>query len=523
VAVDRGEPAPPQHWRRSSRLSWLPIIALSAAVLAGLIEPFAALPYRTSAGYNEGWNALWSDVALSGGVLYPAPNAAIANNYPPLSFYLVGALGRMVGDNIIAGRIVSLASIASIAWALFAWLRLTGTSRRLAAFGAAVFLAALTGYAPGYIAFDDPQLLAHAVMLGGLVLLWRGQLRVRAVALSAGMMVSAGFIKHLLLPLPLATTLWLAIHRRERLGVWLLAAAVTASVLFTASWMAFGVDFFRNLFAERDHDLPVALRETASACAHFAPMLVLTALAAAAVRSLESATERKAVELVVCYAALAAGVGIAASTGVGVNVNAYFDLLIACSLGSALGLEALASLSRSWPGAASDGRVASAAAWTTAAVLGTLVACRLPAQFSAMTRLSRHARETAEDVRVLREWGRGHAACEELALCYWAGSGFKVDVFNFGQKLEIGTVDASACDQVFGTGSIAVLQLKTRGAIGTPRLPETCNEVIRRHFTPVRESSNGEIWVRKPCAAAKPCVAGRRPRLPSDRARTSGS
>ncbi len=474
------------------------MIALSAAVLAGLIEPLAALPYRVSAGYNEGWNALWSNVALNGGVLYPPPDAAIANNYPPLSFYLIGALGRMLGDNIIAGRIVSLASLFAIAWALFAWLRLAGTSRQLAAFGGAVFLAALTSYAPGYIAFDDPQLLAHAVMLGGLVLLWRGQFSMPAVALSAVAMVSAGFIKHLLLPLPLATTLWLALHRRERLGVWLLAAAVTASALFTASGMAFGVDFFHDLFAGRDHDLPVALRETVSACAHLSPMLALTAVAAAAVRRLESANERKAAELAVCYAALAAAVGIAASTGVGVNVNAFFDLLIACSLGSALGLEALASLSHSRLGAASGGRVASAAAWTTAAILGTLVACRLPAQFSALTQLSRHARETAEDIRTLRDLGRGQAACEELALCYWAGSPFEVDVFNFGQKLQTRAVPSSACEKVFGTRSIAVLQLKTRGAIGTPRLPETCNEVIRRHFTPIRESSNGEIWVRKP-------------------------
>lgn len=408
----------------------------------------------------------------------------------------------MLGDNIIAGRIVSFASLLGIAWMLFAWLRLAGTSRQLAAFGAAAFLAALTSYAPRYIAFDDPQLLAHAVMLGGLLLLWRGQFSVRAVALSAAVMVSGGFIKDLLLPLPLATTLWIGIHRRERLGVWLLGAAVTASAWFAVSWMAFGVEFFRNLFAERSYDLPVALRETVSACAYLSPMLILTAVAAATVRRLESVAERDATRLVAGYAVLAAALGIAASMGVGVNVNAFFDLVIACSLGSALGLGALYSLTDAWPGVASWGRVASAAAWIAAAILGTLIACRLPAQISAIAQLPQRERETEEDVRILRALGRGHAACEEPALCYWAGSRFEVDMFNFGQKLETGVVPGSACEQVFGASSIAVLQLMTRAAIGTPRIPAACNQVIRRHFTPVHESSNGEILIRRLMPAA---------------------
>ncbi len=35
----------------------------------------------------------------------------------------------------------------------------------------------------------------------------------------------------------------------------------------------------------------------------------------------------------------------------------------------------------------------------------------------------------------IRRLGGGTAACEELSLCYWAGSAFKVDFFNYGQKL----------------------------------------------------------------------------------------
>ena len=43
---------------------------------------------------NEGWNAYHADTAMRGGSLYPPPDGLVANNYPPLSFYIVGALAQ---------------------------------------------------------------------------------------------------------------------------------------------------------------------------------------------------------------------------------------------------------------------------------------------------------------------------------------------------------------------------------------------------------------------------------------------
>ena len=56
------------------------------------------IPARFSLDPNEGWNALQSVRALGGGPLYPAPNGLTGNNYPPLSFYLVGYAARLSGD-----------------------------------------------------------------------------------------------------------------------------------------------------------------------------------------------------------------------------------------------------------------------------------------------------------------------------------------------------------------------------------------------------------------------------------------
>ena len=65
--------------------------------------------------YNEGWNAYWAQRAELGQPIYPPHDATLFNNYPPLSFLLVGALGRLGLDVWIAGRIVAWLSFAGCA------------------------------------------------------------------------------------------------------------------------------------------------------------------------------------------------------------------------------------------------------------------------------------------------------------------------------------------------------------------------------------------------------------------------
>src|SRR5439155_20326880 len=57
---------------------------------------------------NEGWNAYFADAAMGKMPLYPSADQLITNNYPPLSFYIVGLVGRFVGDPVLAGRLLSL-------------------------------------------------------------------------------------------------------------------------------------------------------------------------------------------------------------------------------------------------------------------------------------------------------------------------------------------------------------------------------------------------------------------------------
>jgi hypothetical protein len=99
----------------------LGIAFLVLVVAAQLLWPLVHLPFRSSAMYNKGWNAVHAARAMSGQPLYPSNESFMFNNYPPLSFYIVGLAGRPMGeDAIMAGRIISLLAIlvvaANVAW-----------------------------------------------------------------------------------------------------------------------------------------------------------------------------------------------------------------------------------------------------------------------------------------------------------------------------------------------------------------------------------------------------------------------
>jgi 4-amino-4-deoxy-L-arabinose transferase-like glycosyltransferase len=153
---------------RHGRVSAVVLLCVVTVLL--LLQPLIELPQRISNDYNEGWNAYHADRALGGKILYPQYTDLIANNYPPVSFYLVGSIGRMIGDNIIAGRLVALLSLVGVAVSVAVIVHLIGGSW----FGSFIGAVFLVGYMAArhsqYVATNDPQWLGHAVMMAGWVL-----------------------------------------------------------------------------------------------------------------------------------------------------------------------------------------------------------------------------------------------------------------------------------------------------------------------------------------------------------------
>ena len=131
---------------------------------------------------NEGWNAYHADAAMRGAAqLYPPTDGLIANNYPPLSYYLMGWLGRLFGDPLYVGRALSILSTLGIGAAAAAVVRQFGGSRAGALLAGFWLVATLARFFEFYVGMNEPQLFGLAVMSAGFAWFWKRHADGRAV------------------------------------------------------------------------------------------------------------------------------------------------------------------------------------------------------------------------------------------------------------------------------------------------------------------------------------------------------
>ena len=384
----------------------LVLMGLAFAASALLLRDAFVIAAHIPLDPNEGWNAYLARAAVSGTPLYP--QGLMINNYPPLSFYIVGALGRITGDPIVAGRLVSLISFFAIAGGLIVVLRNMGATV-LASLFACLFFAAGILAASDYVAMDDPQLLGHALQLAGLSLLLQSR---RDLFFAALLMALGLFVKHNLLALPLAACFWLWTEERQDaikfagFGFGLCLLGLLAARLFL------DVDLVRALFSPRHW----ALSNFTTGAKQF-----LSWAGAALIIALILATRgprTAAARLVLIYAAVALVLGGLFVFGDGVDPNIFFDAVIALSLSTGL---TLVYLPKRWMGLA-----------TLFAAAPLALYLKLHGAPASFFYTEAFAREVPLDIGFL-EVHPGPALCEDLTLCFWAGKDDPVDVFNVSE------------------------------------------------------------------------------------------
>jgi hypothetical protein len=119
-----------------------------------------------------------------------------------------------------------------------------------------------------------------------------------------------------------------------------------------------------------------------------------------------------------------------------------------------------------------------------------------PARWQLIKQTDVREAEAVRVIEAIRTLGGGATACEELSLCYWAGSAFKVDFFNYGQKLATSALPAGNCAETFSAESIALIQLNSPRPGDRRlswRLPQECNDAIARIYSPVHTSPHERL------------------------------
>ena len=422
-------------------------LVLGGDAILAIAATIGSIPLRLPINYNEGWNAYRASDVLSGRPLYPA-GSFVANNYPPLSFYVVAWASRS-SDPIVAGRWLSLASFAAWAVLLVAVARRLGARRGDAWAGAALFATTMLLFTE-YVGIDDPEMLGHALAGLGLLALLFDPASGWRVAAAALLCVLAAFVKQTLVVVPAAIAIWLwTIDVRS---AW---RFVTIGLLVAAAGSAwcvaeFGVTAMRGLATPRAYTVARALGKAGLWSWRLAVPAAMTIAVAKRFR------RDAGIRLCAIYAAAGAVVGVVLSGGDGINANVFFDAIWAVSLGAALALTDVASR---------DAR--RRVGWLLGLAAPLLVAVLLPSSrawvpFGGWIGPRGDVSAASADIAFLTDHA-GRGLCEQLALCYWAGKPIEADLFQVRQAMLTGGSAADDLAQLVEARAFSVVQLDAGG------------------------------------------------------------
>src|SRR6266436_1170186 len=194
---------------------------MTLTLLALFVFPVRRIFADVEVTYNEGWNAYKQAMAAHAIPLYGAPRAQFTGStgYPPLSFHLIGWLGR-TGSFTAAGRWVSLISliVAGVFVALI--VRRESGSPWASLFSFLLYEIGVVILLPNRVGMNDPQLLGEALSAAGLYFYVRNPQSMRSLCASALLLCLAGFTKHNLIAFPAAIAIDSFLRSRRAFITW---------------------------------------------------------------------------------------------------------------------------------------------------------------------------------------------------------------------------------------------------------------------------------------------------------------
>lgn len=313
------------HMLRRIGTSWQ-IAILAALATYFLVWPVWRLAFPIEIDLNEGFNAYLADAAMGAGPLYPPPDTLALNNYPPLSFYVVGGLAQIFGDPLYVGRVLSLLAVVALGILIASAIRQLGGGRAGAAVGGLWFVAIMARSFSRYVGMDDPQVVGHALMMAALVWFLIRQAHGRSPVPAILAMAAAGFYKHNIVAVPVTALAWLAVNDWRRAVAPAVIGAGAAALGFAACVAIYGDAFLANFFTPRVHETMRAVYALGRA-QFILPALVLWGIWLAA------EPRSPAARFTMLFVATGFAAFVIQSAGDGVDDNAQFDLVIATAVG----------------------------------------------------------------------------------------------------------------------------------------------------------------------------------------------
>jgi hypothetical protein len=475
-----------------SALAAVPGVVFGAIAFVVVAAMACKVATRFSFNVNEGWNAYWAAAAWSGADLYPPLSGLKLDNYLPLWFYLTGALGAVVGDNIRAGRAIAAAALLLDGAVIGLIAReIIGRRKVWDWWIAGLAFVALFGiFHQDYAAADDPQVFASLFML---VALWRVIRTIDAAQPAtfwAGivlLMLGAGLIKHNIVAAPLAIALFLLLSGRWRALAWLAGFSLVAVALAGAGlYAAYGKDMFALLLLARPYNVGVAWSQSLEQFRQYGLLL-------AVIPFLALRTDAKT-RLILIYAVISLVLGVAMSGVDGVDVNVFFDLLFCLAIGIGVMSAGVAQYVRR-DDAPRGLRGAAVAGFIAIALVSPLLALASAREGITDAFVAVADDAYAEDLQYIRSMPPGPVVCRDPTLCYWAGAPFSVDLNNSRSIAFAAPALEDALVARIERCEFALIELNDdwTDAVNGP-LSDRVREAIKSHYEQERESKYGMFW-----------------------------
>lgn len=416
-------------------LLWAIALILALTALASVALPVASIGFVYERSYNEGWNAYHAARAAAGEALYGGRWHPV--NYPFLSFYLIGWLTPLFGDPLIIGRAVNVLSLGAVVGCSALIVRRLGGGALGMLLAAAGVLAFQEIQASHWIAADEPQMLAEGLMLGGLLVYLSGPIGWGRLATCALLFAAGGFVKHIIVAVPVAVTVDLALRDRRWFAAWCLCLVVAFGLLLGFNDAFAGGGVVGDVLAPRLYHWKSVVYQAKKFLIHLkTPLigsLVLLAL---------PLPPRWAV-LLRAYGAAALLAGLFFSGGDGVSTNAYLELCVAMGIIGGVAAGQCRSARERRP------VVRGLALLAMIAVAMPLIT-RVPREIVALRDAATAWRayrqqEVAFGAAVTRLRALpGLALCESLLLCFEAGKALTVDTFSARNEILTGQAGEDA-------------------------------------------------------------------------------
>lgn len=465
---------------------YLLLVLIISTTIIALITPVARLSHHIFISHNEGWMAYFSEFAISPKPLYQPLDSFILNNYPPLSFYVFGALGSLLGDTIFAGRVIALLGLLVTTVMISLIVKRFAGSNYLSITAGILFVGYMGLHHTDYVAMSDPQWLAHGLMMSGLALfLYKKENRLLFFC-SMLIMLSAVLTKHNLLPIPAAITIWLYMKDKRRFYYWMIAGFLSATIALLIIYLAYGGNFFADIFlAPRTYHIG----RMAKVGTWLIPATIY--ISAAFFLSMVSFKDRD-IQLIILFLLISLEWGMFITGGGGVYYNSIFDFLISIFIAAFIAVDRLAKMLEKKMDIGSSGAV-------TLIVFAFLLPQLLitPSKLYFTKELLKNLDEIEtrieKDIAFVADYPEP-VMCENLALCYWAGKKFSFDFYSTGAELKTGMMPIQMVADELDNKEFSLIQINN--VKGTSYfLTEDVHDKIFKNYAPIRRSKESGVFL----------------------------